>query len=330
MQGAGADEGEVGDQGAELGPALHPAQQIGVVGVGLEDDRRALALGIVHEQVHLVLGEAGFRHGKGQGAGAAGLLLEVVDVFEDVPLHFLEVLGHLGVILVFFHQVFDVWAHRGQGDVLVQLPFRLLELLFHAPDLGDGLVHLGVQGIGALAQGLPLLIAQGLELLFGHGLAFFAGEEHEAGVGDVQDKAFLVGPGVELLEDGVAFLGELAHQGFPAVVVLLALKDLGDVDLEIGEEFLHVGLEGAPPAGGQDQAPGPLRLLEIVDVEIVRGAGLLGRQLADVILDGLGFPGVAGPGHVNVIFVVLDAEPEFQGPLGPVLGHDLEFQGRQI
>ena len=126
---------------------------------------------------------------------------------------------------------------------------------------------------------LPLLVAQGLEFIFAQGLAFLAREDHQAGGGDVEDKAFLPGLGVQFLEDGVAFLGEGVHQGFPAVGVVLALEDLGDLHPQGGDEFLHVGLEAPAHALGQAEALGLLRVPEIVDVDIIGRRGLLGGQL---------------------------------------------------
>ncbi len=67
-----------------------------------------------------------------------------------------------------------------------------------------------------------------------------------------------------------------------------------------------------------------------MNIKVVRRTGLFGGQLADIVLDRLGFAGMARPGHENIVFVILDPQAEFQGSLGPVLGHHLDLQGGQI
>ena len=330
VQGPGPDQGEVGHQGAELGPAFHRPEQVGVGGVVLHDHRGALGLGVVHEDVHLVLGKGRLRHGKGKGALGAGPALQVVDIFQDVFLDVFEIVHHLGQVLVFFPQVLHVMAHHVEGHVLVQLFLLFLVLLFHLADLADGLVHLGVELGGLLAQRLPLLVVQGLEFFFAQGLAFLAGENHQAGGGNVEDKTFFPRLGVQFLEDLVAFLGEAVHQGFPAAGVVFALEDLGDLHLQVGDELLHVGLQEPAFAGGQAQALGLLRVLEIVDVDIIRRRGLGGGQLLHVGHDGFGLPGPGRPGHEDVVFQVLDPQAELQGVDGPVLGHHLFLQGGDV
>ena len=148
------------------------------------------------------------RHGEGKGTLGAGPALQVVDIFQDVFLDVFEVIQHLGQVLVFLPQVLHVMAHHIEGHILVQLLLLFLELLFHLADLADGLIHFDVELGGLLAQRLPVLVAQGLEFFLAQGLAFLAGENHQAGGGDVEDKAFFPRLGVQFLEDLVALLGE--------------------------------------------------------------------------------------------------------------------------
>ena len=68
---------------------------------------------------------------------------------------------------------------------------------------------------------------------------------------------------------------------------------------------------------------GCLRVFEIVDVDIIGGRRLLGRQIRHVGHDGLGLPGPGRPGHIDVVFQVLDPQAELQGVHRPVLGHHL-------
>ena len=89
-----------------------------------------------------------------------------------------------------------------------------------------------------------------------------------------------VGPGVQFLEDGVALLGEFVHQGFPALGIVFAFKDLRDLHPEGGDQVLHLGLENPALARGQVQSLGLLRLLEIIDVDIIRGRRFGRGQLA--------------------------------------------------
>ena len=221
-------------------------------------------------------------------------------------------------------------AHHVEGHVLVQLLLLFLELLFHLADLADGLIHFGVELGGLLAQRLPVLVVQGLEFIFAQGLAFLAGEDHQAGGGNVEDKAFFPRLGVQFLEDLVAFLGEAVHEGFPAVGVVFALEHLGDLHLQVGDELFHIRLQEPAFAGGQAQALGLLRVLEIVDIDIIRRRGLSGGQLLHVGHDGFGLPGPGRPGHEDVVFQVLHPQAEFQGVDGPVLGHDLFLQGADV
>ena len=145
LQGPGPDQGKVGHQGAELGPAFHRPEQVGVGRVVLHDHRGALGLGVVHEDIHLVLNERRFRHGEGKGALRRWPTLEVVDIFQDVFLDVFEVGKDLGQVLVLLPQFLHVMAYHVEGHVLVQLFLLFLKLFFHLADLADGLVHVVVE-----------------------------------------------------------------------------------------------------------------------------------------------------------------------------------------
>ena len=220
--------------------------------------------------------------------------------------------------------------HHVEGHVLVQFFLLFLELLFHLADLADGLVHVGVELGGLLAQRLPLLVAQSLEFILAQGLAFLAGENHQAGGGNVEDKTLFSSLGVQFLEDLVAFLGEAVHEGFPAAGVVLAFEHLGDLHLQVGDQHFHIRLQEPAFAGGQAQTLGHLRVLKIVDIYIVRRGGLGGGHLLHVGHDSFGLPGPGRTGYEDVVFQILNPQAELQGMDGPVLGHNLFLQGTDV
>ena len=131
--------------------------------------------------------------------------------------------------------------------------------------------------------------------------------------------------GVQFLEDFVTLLGKAGHEGFPPAGIVFALEHFGDLDPEGGDQVIHIRLQEPAFAGGQAQALRLLRVLEVVDIDIIRRGGLSGGQFLDVGHDGFGLAGPGRPGHEDIVFQVLHPQAKFQGVNGPVLGHNLFF-----
>ena len=102
MQRARADEREVRDQGAELCGVLDAADEVGLGGVVLVDDRGPARGAVVDQQVHLEAAEGRrLRDDPADGtrerlAGHGRCGDELVRAGHDVPLDNIEVRQHLG------------------------------------------------------------------------------------------------------------------------------------------------------------------------------------------------------------------------------------------
>src|SRR5208337_3927402 len=100
----------VGKKRSEPSLPLYGAEEVGIYGIGFDDNRSTLGFRVIDQYVHIVLAKINLSGWDGKrGGGLArhlllrfGLFLEIVYVFKNILLDLLEKIHHLRVVPVFF------------------------------------------------------------------------------------------------------------------------------------------------------------------------------------------------------------------------------------
>ena len=122
VQCARFDEGEVGDQGAEVFDVLDPADEVGVGGVIGRHHRRAGEAVAIDQDVDLVAAETGRRR-QGETVQQRWRLrgfAEFVGVLDEVGLDVVEIGAHGLDVGVFVAQLAELVFHRQAGKLAVE------------------------------------------------------------------------------------------------------------------------------------------------------------------------------------------------------------------
>ena len=259
VKGAGFDQGEVADQRAELRLVLDAPHQVSEGGVVFVDDRRARLLAVVHQQVDLVAAKARVAvvlerplHRRFEALRRP--LEELVGAGDDVALHLVEVVEHLGVArAVPPHGLEPPAGHRGR-----QLPVeRLQRFLVLAPPLAElpQQVHqLPAHLLQFDGEPFPLLLGQLAELLRVERLAVVQRGQHQARFPPHHRHVVRFGLLLDLGDGGVLLVLEAVHQLVPAAAVLLALEGHAQGQAQLGHRPGHALLQACPHARGEARA----------------------------------------------------------------------------
>ena len=312
VQGAGLDQGEVGGEGAHAGDVFDTPDQIEIAGIVLVDDRGAVQLGVVHQQVDPVTGE-----GRIVGAGGAAVLaLALAEEFAILD----HVLAHRGQVVLDRRQVGIVGGKLGHEGVDRPLHGLLVEdleasahLLLPQGDLAQGLLQVFPQFLDDRAELVALLLGQGVEVVRGHDVAL-AHRRQGVAIGGVDEGDALVlglapdGAG-GLLLPGLEFFLDLLS----AVAIVLALEGGGDGVEQVLHQLAQVGAQVTAAPRRQAQGVGALGVVEVGDVTpVVRGGGFaatLGQHALDQ-----GMLAEAGGAHeVKVVAAVGQADTQVDG-----------------
>ena len=294
------------DKGARLDPhvvcaplprAIHRlldrAEEVLVAGGRLVDDGRPLCRRVVDQEVHSVLEERIGGLGPGLSRGLILLAPEPVEPQEDPLLQLVEentdrIMGERPAHL---HQrVVD----DGQNQVHVQLLETALGFLVRIVDLLEDALHRLGEGVVPLLDFPELgrrVLALGdkvLELLDLHRVARDDG--HEARTRDRphldldENEVLLLDLLLEGLDHGLLPLAVSLDEGLSLARVLVGLEDRGDTPLQPFDVLLHGLAEPRALTGRQDEEPGAVRVLEVVDVDEVRRRGpLAGADLEKTV-----------------------------------------------
>ena len=287
VQGAGLDQGEVGEQGAHVGHVLDAPDQVLVGRIVFEHHRCALGLGIVHQDVDRVAAE-GIVVGRGQLFAAVIKVAEQIDIGGDVGLDLLEVGRHLAEVAVLGLQLIEKLADRQARGLAVEFAQAFLQLVLPLRDLVHGFLELFLELLQRLVKAALFLFGQGVELFRRERLfVFLRGQGETAGAAQQHDVA-LGGQLAQVLCRGVFLVFEVFDQFLVTALVFIVAKRGGDGDQQVFEQAAQVVAQQAPVAGRHLQHARCVRALEIADIAPV--AERLGTR--HVALQGIAHQGV--------------------------------------
>ena len=306
----------------------------------LDDDGRLFGCRVVHEDVHLELGEAPHgRLGHGERHGLLLLLLvlflflEDFQIGQDVLLDLVEVAVDLLVgVHVAKPQIRDL-LHHGGGAVLVLEGCDLLpDLALDVPGFPHDRIELDAQVDDFRPDGREFLLAElvflghGLELLEGHGAPFHDRGDVLPGEGahlELHELEILLQQAIVELPDDLLLLLPIGVDDFLGFLLeLVALEDQRDLLPQVGDEVVHILLELSAAACREHDGPRHVGVLEIVDVADVVGDGFFEVKLAEQVLDRGRLSRARHPGDIDVVSRAFDLEPQRDGLDGPVLSDD--------
>ena len=282
------------------------------------DDRGAVQLGVVHQQVDPVAGE-----GRIVGVGGVAVLaLALAEQFAVLD----HVLAHRGQVVLDRRQVGIVGgelghegAHRPLHGFLIEDLEASAHLFLPQGDLAQGLLQVLAQLLDDLTNLFPFLLGQGVEVVRGHDVALAHRRQGVAGGGVDEGDALVLGLATDgaggLLFPGLEFLLDLLG----AMAVVLALKGGGDGVEQVLHQLPQVGAQVTTAPRRQAQGVGALGVVEVGDVAPVVGGGGFAAPLGQDALD-QGMLAEAGGAHqVEVIAPVGETDAEVNGLQRPLL-----------
>ena len=164
MQRARLDQREIGHQRTHLRMIFDPPGQVLVSRVILEDDRRAIGVGVIDDHVDAVLEKLADPAGDIVRVRGALARQEVLGVLDRVFFHGREIGQDVGLLTVALldpgHQLF----HRVQGDFLVQRLDPLMVLALQQGHVTDDVLQLQLEFRDQLFDTLFLGVRQFFEL----------------------------------------------------------------------------------------------------------------------------------------------------------------------
>ena len=342
VEAAGLDEREVRDQGAELGFALDAAEQVGRRRVVLHDDGGALEALVVHEEVHAAprpdVGPVRRHLGLACGSGILGrgkiapLVQEGVGVLQEVFAQILEVgfkRRRLAGLEAALGNGLEHGVEHGCHDAALEVLLLAGVAFLHLGQLVHEARHVLGHGFGAVLEGKAQAGVETFELVFGDAPALDQGIEGDAaGVVHVDVEALVLGHAVHAVEQ----LGALVLVGFEQLLALLDEALPAHAALQSGADLLDAVLHGLAElralAGGEGHEHGAVGILEVVDVDQIRGRGRLLGQGLEVLAQKVHAAELGVASEVDVEAAGLDVDGQIQGLHGPVLEGRAAFRRR--
>ena len=322
-QAAGADAGEIGQQGIVLGLVLDAAEQRTKGRVVFDDHGRAAAALVVHHQIHAVAR---------QDIGQFLLAQFLVDLGDAEQLQLVEhILHHLVQVGRELDRILDLLAQR-ESDLLQLMREQRLDHL--APQRRQAFVleplqrprliekardFLAQRLLGLIDLGAALL-GQRARLALGQRVALVAQQrEHEVAVLAVEREMARVGKRVKRGK-GLGLLGLVGLLDVlalsPEVRPIQALRDLA---LQRLDQLRHQLPKQPPLAAGQAQRARTLGCVEVVQIAQVRRHRPARRLLLHFRLQQRG----AATAHVaedkQVVVRLRHGQAEMSRRMGPLL-----------
>ena len=317
----------IGCDRAEHALELDAAEQALIAGIGLDDDRRPIAILMGDERVHAVAAQEalstvaarcarGLRRGERLGRHRGGEATEVVDHVLAHPLQ--PGLDRRGLREAGL-DVVDEMADGEQRDVTVQRPHALVRLaidLAERPDeLRDLLLDVVLRGV----ERVPGRLRQLLELVGPDGVAVDERNHHDSCRGqldrDVPACRIVADPRQDLL----AALLEVGHRRVAPLPIAVALERARDLLARGLDEGLHRRRELARATARQARGDRPPRLVEVEQVDPVGGSRAACGVLAEQRLDGRPAPGARCARDQHVVAAPRNTEGELDCRGGAVL-----------
>ncbi len=338
MERAPLDHGEIGDGRPHLELVLHPAEEVEVGRVVLEDAGGAVRPAVVHDHVHRVPHEIGLRlrhlhqhRHLGIGPRLLSRPLEIVEIRQHVLPDLVQVGVQLHVPLVFFPDLLESIPQDVQRRAALQVregPLGLLVLVLHdADDVLEALLDL----LAVLPHLLLLLVIEGLVLLF---LDRLPRGVHRDDVVAVHRPVDLEAPGLGLLlelpEELLLHVLETLHDPVLLLVVLLGVEYFRDRDPQVGDQLGHVALEIDAVARRQGKGHRFLGLPEIVDIYPVERHGLRLRLFRDEVAHRRGLSRPVLAQGVDVEPETPHVQAEVDGLEGPLLPDETGQRGNLL
>ena len=326
VQGAGADEIEIGHQRAELGPVLDPADQTLEGRLVLIDHGGMGRATVIDDEIDPIAPESIFGARLGSVAliaGAVGGPHDRIDILDHVLADLVEIAHHLVDIGEQGLEPVDHVADREACRLLVERADLLAGLLEELGEVLDGRLKLFLQLFDALFELLALAGIELLEIVRRNDLAVVGRREGIThGRADQRD-VLLAGGLLDLLHRALLAFLELVLDDPAAGAVFVARKGRAERAAQVVDQSLHRRLQFHALAGGQADGVRLLGFLEVIDVAPVgRYRGLL-RLGIDI---GAHDPVAANPGgpeREQIVSGLGHAEAELDRLHGAVLADDL-------
>jgi len=161
-----------------VGLFFNLAEHVVIGGVGFEDDGGAFGLAPVRNHVDLVFlkrGLVGREHHTGPLLGRFLPRQEILHIFDDIRLDFIEIIQNFCALIIGLFQVFHAVIHHEKGCFLHAFFHGFGHGLANFIDFPQRCVHLGLEGLHIRFNLFTFLIRQGLERLTGHGFPILNG-----------------------------------------------------------------------------------------------------------------------------------------------------------
>ncbi len=317
VQGAGANQGEIGDQGAVVHVVLGAAHQVLMAGQILVDHGRPAGLAVIDQQVHLEAAEHRLRRNlgclgkKGRGVGQHGLTTGA------------QVLQYRSLLSVARLQLGERRLNGGIEHLAVQRVHLLAQLPRQQRHLPDGLGELALQDFHGRFNALLVFLGQRTKILGRHhivavALAVDRREGKAVGGGNQQD-VLLPRLAPDRLHGIALALPHGLIEVLQSILVFLALKQRGNGGAQFLYQLREVRHQLAPHAGRQRQVARRGRVIEVVAVGPVSRCCLPGGTLRQKLLDQV-VTAVAGVAqHIQVKPVAAHGGAETQRLPGAVV-----------
>ncbi len=321
MDGAGANHSEIAGESPKLSLLLHATDEVIEGRHHLCDDRSALNIRVVHQDIHLVLLE-GIRKSPGGervALGSLGRRAEEIPVLDDVVPHRLQVLRNAERIAVLPFHFLDESLQDELDHLTVDLLYLLFDLPIPASHLGHRLLDAPLDTLLAFRQAFLLFGAQRQDFLFTKRFAIHQRNQQDTHARHLDGETTVVGQLVELIEEPLPVLVEGPGGSLSPLAVVLALKRLPYVRLRGLNQSSHVPLKLHRLAGIQLQCLRSVRVVEVVDVApIGRGVFVLGYTL-EKGSDGCHLASARQTSGIYIETGVLYLQPELKSFQRPVL-----------
>lgn len=279
VQGAAADEGEIGHPVAHHRLFFDFPEQVVVRGVQFKHDGRAVGFGIVHEYVDLVAarnGTVSFYLPQGLFGFVFRFELDkLMQVFQNIRFEFVQKLFHRRVGRVFGGNFFQQVVERGGSDFVFQVEKRLVGLPFEYFHLPGSLPQVFFQGILLLQDTFLFLFAEFEEFFVGHGAPVHHRHGDQFQGRSLDNKFPFIRFSAQRLENAGFLVAEFLDHRFPFFAVFFTFEHFEQGRPGVGDVLVHVVSESAGLAFGQAEFAGLVGIGKVVHVAPVAGRRLL-------------------------------------------------------
>jgi len=338
MQAAGADEREIGEQGAHLRLLFDAADEIANRRVVFDDNGGSGFGAIADQQVNPEAaqariglgGEIGHRHvghnffpfGDRGDAKQTG-------VADQFLCYRFDVCKHVRQIGEGAANVFDHVHDRQVGVFAVEFRHFLAAFAFPAGKAFEQNGKFILQRFELAGYHFALGIGQGIEVFWLHDTRLYNGSEGESDGRAQQGEVLGAGLFAQGLEGLLLGMVDAVDGGAAARLVFVAFEDGWDERLQFVDGLVHRVFELLGPAGWQCDGARTVGLREIGHVNPISGGGHFRGILVDQREDGAVAGGAAFAQNKDVEARLVDAGAEVQGLKGAGLA-DQSFEGFQF